>query len=132
MDEAEVEGFLDEMLLCFPVLGLSVFHKPVAAVKSDRKLFLKGKGLSAEGYESPEGFVVLAGGRAAFDESLRAGGLGSECERLSAKRELWNPAKGHTHWSETTHLARRLKLQLSCSAAPQTAGSNERTVKGLR
>jgi hypothetical protein len=94
MDEAEVEGFLEEMLLCFPVLGLSVFHKPVAAVQSRRKLFLKGKGLSAEGYESPEGFVVLAGGRAAVDESLSAGGRGSELRKTLCETGVLELSEG--------------------------------------
>jgi hypothetical protein len=53
--------------------------------------------------------------------------LVASCERLSAKPELWNPAKGHTDWSEATYLTRRLRRQLSCSAAPQTGESNGRT-----
>jgi hypothetical protein len=63
-DIAEAEGFLNEVLLCFPVLGFSVFEKPARA-QSDRKiLILRGKGIEAKGYESPEGFVVLADSRA--------------------------------------------------------------------
>jgi hypothetical protein len=69
MDAAEVEGFLEEMLLCLPVLGVTVFQKPAEAVRSGNKLYLKGKGITAEGYESPEGFVVLAESMAAANEA---------------------------------------------------------------
>lgn len=63
-DIAEAEGFLNEMLVCFPVLGLSVFEKPAKEQSGRRVLFLKGKGIEARGYESPEGFVVVAGSQA--------------------------------------------------------------------
>jgi hypothetical protein len=63
-DAAEAEGFLNEMLVCFPALGLSVFEKPPAEQPGRRALFLKGKGVEAKGYESSEGFVVLSNSRA--------------------------------------------------------------------
>jgi hypothetical protein len=63
-DAAEAEGFLNEMLLCFPPLGLSVFERPSKGQPGRRALFLKGKGIEAKGYESADGFVVLAGSRA--------------------------------------------------------------------
>ena len=64
-DVAEMEGFLAEMLLIYPVLGLSVFERPLADLAPERKLFLRGRGISAEGYEEAEGFVVLAGSQVA-------------------------------------------------------------------
>ncbi len=64
VDVAEAEGFLNEMLVCFPVLGLTVFEKPAREQLGRRTLFLKGKGIEAKGYESPEGFVVLANSQA--------------------------------------------------------------------
>jgi hypothetical protein len=63
-DIAEAEGFLNEMLVCFPVLGLNVFEKPATGQPGHRFLFLKGKGIEAKGYESAEGFVVLANSEA--------------------------------------------------------------------
>jgi hypothetical protein len=63
-DRAEAEGFLSEMLVCFPVLGLGVFEKPPEGQPGRRVLFLKGKGIEAQGYESSEGFVVLANSQA--------------------------------------------------------------------
>jgi hypothetical protein len=59
-DIAEAEAFLKEMLICFPVLGLNVFETPSNGQPGRRTLVLKGKGIEAKGYESSEGFVVLA------------------------------------------------------------------------
>lgn len=67
IDLAEAEGFLSEMLLCFPVLGLNLFEKPESGQVARQILFLKGKGIEAKGYESPEGFVVLANSQAVKD-----------------------------------------------------------------
>jgi hypothetical protein len=58
-DKAEVETFLDEMLLIFPLLGISVFEKPPAPRPQERMLHLKAKGIAAKGYEASQGFVVL-------------------------------------------------------------------------
>jgi hypothetical protein len=63
-DTAEVEGFLDEMLLCFPVLGVSIFEKPEKFSNKTIKLVLTAKGIQAAGYESPQGFVVTSGSEA--------------------------------------------------------------------
>jgi hypothetical protein len=59
-DAAEAEGFLREILVCFPVLGLYVFEKPSGPNSTRRILFIKGKGIQAKGYDSSEGFVVVA------------------------------------------------------------------------
>jgi hypothetical protein len=67
-DQAEVEGFLDEMLLCFPVLGVPVFEQPTSNVERQPLLYLRAKGVEARGYESSEGFVVLAGSQACGQE----------------------------------------------------------------
>jgi hypothetical protein len=67
-DVAEVEGFLANVLLCFPVLGLSVFESASAAASEACELILQGKGIRARGFESPQGFVVRAGGGAVKKE----------------------------------------------------------------
>ncbi len=67
-DTAEMDGFLDEMLLIFPVLGLAVFEKPQPARATTRRYYLNARGIEAEGYEDPSGFVVVAGSRVAVDE----------------------------------------------------------------
>jgi hypothetical protein len=66
-DTAEMEGFLEEMLLIYPVLGLTVFERPQAPQAPERKLSLRARGVMAEGYEDAEGFVVLAGSQVAKD-----------------------------------------------------------------
>lgn len=58
---AYVETFLDEALLCFPVLGVSIFEKPAFEEKARQLLILTNKGIYAEGYESEDGFVVKKG-----------------------------------------------------------------------
>jgi len=66
-DAAEAEGFLADMLLCFPILGLNVFEKAVARSKGEL-LFLRAKGIEARGFDSPEGFVVRKGSQAVKKE----------------------------------------------------------------
>jgi hypothetical protein len=60
-DVADADGFLEEMLLCFPVLGLGVFSTAAPAAASGRMLQLNAKGIKAEGRETAEGFVVRSG-----------------------------------------------------------------------
>ena len=68
MDRAEADVFLDEMLLCFPILGLPIFEKPAAAAPATSLLRLAGKEAEGVGYVSPQGFVVRAGSRARSSE----------------------------------------------------------------
>lgn len=67
-DVAEVEGFLDEMLLCFPLVGLSAFETPTEPAPQTVRLRIKAKGIVAHGYESPKGFTVKAGSEAVLKE----------------------------------------------------------------
>ena len=67
-DEADVQTFLDEMLLCFPVLGVSVFETPASSVPKKDLLYLRAKDCDCRGYESADGFVVLKGSRARVHE----------------------------------------------------------------
>lgn len=67
-DAAEVDGFLAEMLLCFPVLGLAVFSAAPMAHDHGDSLHLSAKGLHAQGRPTGEGFVVCAGSDAAGAE----------------------------------------------------------------
>lgn len=67
-DAAEVEGFLDEMLLCFPVLGLSIFEKPSQRAPQAKQFVIAAKGVKASGYETPQGFVVLNGSEVVTEE----------------------------------------------------------------
>jgi len=66
-DIADMEAFLDEMLLIFPVLGLSAFEKPPQKPVDEHLLYLRGRGIEATGYEAPQGFVVQSGSQAVKD-----------------------------------------------------------------
>lgn len=68
LSEADAEGFLVEMLLCFPVLGLGVFSTATAAQAPGRALYLRAKGVEAQGLETAEGFVVRTGSAAVKGE----------------------------------------------------------------
>ena len=67
-DAADAEGFLEEMMLCYPLLGLSVFTAAAPVPQSTRWLVLTSKGVRAEGAESQDGFVVRSGSGAVKDE----------------------------------------------------------------
>lgn len=60
-DIASVEGFLDDMLLCLPILGYGFFETVTATVGSKAALTIRAKNLLARGYETAEGFLVLKG-----------------------------------------------------------------------
>lgn len=72
-DVADVESFLADMLILYPLLGLSAFEVVAFTGKepstnSEQAFFLRGKGANAIGYETPEGFAVLVRSRARLDE----------------------------------------------------------------
>lgn len=67
-DSAETEGFLAEMLLCFPILSVNVFTAAAMLPKKDKPLFITAKGIKAKGRETSDGFVVLAGSGAVATE----------------------------------------------------------------
>ena len=73
-DEADVEYFLDEMLLCFPVLGVAVFEKPEEKPIAKNLLSFTRRNITARGYESNDGFIVLQGSAASKEvvESMQA------------------------------------------------------------
>jgi hypothetical protein len=67
-DAADAEGFLSEMLLCFPVLGVGVFSEAMGESRTGVTLRLKSRGVEAEGAETPQGFEVRSGSQAAKSE----------------------------------------------------------------
>lgn len=67
-DAADAEGFLGDLLLCLPVVGVSLFEKAKAGGAKSRDLFLRAKGIEARGVDGTEGFVVRAGSQAVRDE----------------------------------------------------------------
>lgn len=61
-DEAMAEGFLDDVLLCLPILGYSMFEAGAAAAarSNEETLHLSAKGIEASGKDTAAGFVVFA------------------------------------------------------------------------
>jgi hypothetical protein len=63
-DRADMESFLADMLLIYPVLGISAFEKPdevSVGVAGPERLYLKGKDTRAEGRETSDGLLVYQG-----------------------------------------------------------------------
>ena len=67
-DAADAEGFLADLLLCLPVVGVSLFERAKAGGAKSRDLLLRAKGIEARGVDGSEGFVVRAGSQAVKDE----------------------------------------------------------------
>lgn len=68
-DTADAEGFLHNLLLCLPVVGVSLFEKAKVDAALSRDLFLKAKGIEARGVDSSEGFIVRAQSQAVKEET---------------------------------------------------------------
>lgn len=58
-DEAEIEGFLDELLSLLPVLGVTYFEPDETPDPDGKVYYLEGPGCSAKGLELNTGFKVL-------------------------------------------------------------------------
>jgi Domain of unknown function (DUF4357) len=68
-ETADAEAFLEDMLLIYPVLGVSAFARVQSTLAAEAHvqrplLYLKGKQAQAQGRDTPEGFVVYAGAEA--------------------------------------------------------------------
>lgn len=68
-EKAVCEGFLREILLCLPLLGINFDPKIQSGNKADEHLFIQGKGLLARGLETSDGFVVLASSEVSAEET---------------------------------------------------------------
>ncbi len=67
-DRADAEAFLEDMLLVYPVLGITAFEVIGEATPSVApRLTLRGKDTLAYGRDTPEGFVVLQGSKGRLD-----------------------------------------------------------------
>lgn len=67
-DTADAEGFLADLLLCLPIVGVNFFDKPKAGTSKSHDLILKAKGIEARGVDSVEGFIVRTGSQAVKTE----------------------------------------------------------------
>jgi hypothetical protein len=67
-DRADMEGYLAEMLVILPVLGVMAFESVARAAPATDLLRLTAKQAEASGADGPEGFVVFEGSLARLDE----------------------------------------------------------------
>jgi hypothetical protein len=66
-DQAEMETFLEEMLLIYPVLGLTAFESVKPQQPASTKLWIRAKGVTASGFDTAAGFIVTRGSQAVID-----------------------------------------------------------------
>lgn len=81
-DVAEMEGYLSEMLVVLPLVGVVAFESLERQAPSGQRLVLTGKGATGTGDDTSEGFVV-------FEDSLARGdevpSVGAGTTRLRAR-----------------------------------------------
>jgi hypothetical protein len=68
-DRADVEAFLGDILLCLPVLGISVFERAAETAQAHTELHIQSKDAEARGFETTQGLVVREGSVAAGSEA---------------------------------------------------------------
>lgn len=142
MDKADADAFLKNMLLCYPVLGLRAFEKPMGRFISpigesaedectldeghhpqDIELYsLSGKEAEGKGYESPNGFTVLQGARG------RKECVSSATEKIHRKRDELVEQSILTEEEEALTLTQDYEFRSPSAAAEIFLG---RTANGL-
>ena len=90
-DKADAESFLSEMLNIFPLVGLAAFQTAPIVPPKDELLRLEGKGIAAEGFESNQGFVVIAGSHATTDEVESLFPQVRQLRKHSKSKRCWLP-----------------------------------------
>ena len=70
-DIADCEGFLENILLCLPILGYPFFDMVDSSRKVSQDFFIESesKGILAQGYETSGGFAVTKGSHATKEEA---------------------------------------------------------------
>lgn len=81
-DAAEIEGYLSEMLVVLPLVGVVAFESLERKASVTQRLVLTGKGAQASGDDTSEGFVVFEGSIARGDE---VSSVGAGTTRLRAR-----------------------------------------------
>lgn len=97
MDLAVAEGYLAEMLLCLPVLGIPLEILGDEPATNKNKYYLKtGKGVCATAVQSDIGFTVLKGSFASIEEAKSIpSALKAMREELLSKQILFKSEKDH-------------------------------------
>lgn len=91
-DRADAEAYLSDILLCLPVIGVSFFETPRKPKKTVQRLYLKGKGIRAEGFEEASGFIVRAGSQAVKNETPSIQNFLSELRKTLLKKGVLEDA----------------------------------------
>ncbi len=94
MDAADAEGFLTEMILCLPVLGVTAFTRPTVANR-EKLLHLKARGIEGRGYETNDGFVVIKGSTANKTEVPSVQNFVSSLRKSLIDRNILKPQGDH-------------------------------------
>ncbi len=68
-DIAYMESFLIDVLLCLSVLGYGYFEPEIIQEESRMEYQIKSRGITARGYESSKGIVVLKGSQVMKEET---------------------------------------------------------------
>lgn len=156
-DRADVESFLADLLSILPLIGLSVFEKPKRAGCRRPKLQIFSKGITASGYESPQGFVVREGSQAMGSEvrsihsylsSLRAdlieGGVlepDGSAQRFTQDYAFTSPstaagvvlgrsANGRAEWKDAEGRALKELQEESAAAESPDVGARQPSAQG--
>jgi hypothetical protein len=66
-DAADMDTFLEQMRLVFPILGIMAFEKPQTQSADQSTLYLEQRGAHGRGHEASQGFIVHAGSTARTD-----------------------------------------------------------------
>ena len=95
-DKEDSKGFLAEMLLIFPILGIDAFEQAITKVSKYDKdlLFLSERGAEAKGQEADDGFIVLKGSRARAEETASIHKYMSEMRQQLLSREVLKEKDG--------------------------------------
>lgn len=95
-ERADAESFLEDVILCLPLLGYNFFEPLQQRVATQTtQLFLKAKGIEAKGFESSEGFVVQSGSQVFLDEAPSIQSFLHEMREALVKEGVLKLSNGH-------------------------------------
>lgn len=89
--EADMEAFLADMRLIYPVLGVNAFESTDDAPTPAERLYLTSKSARAEGHETSDGFVVFEGALVRADSVPSIGAYGSDLRHKLTTAGLLTP-----------------------------------------
>jgi hypothetical protein len=100
-DIAEMEGYLSEMLIVLPLVGVIAFESLERQAPAGQRLVLTGKSAQGTGDETSEGFVVYEGSRARGDEVPSIGGGTTRLRARLVAEGVLTPAQEGLRFTKT-------------------------------